>query len=324
MTQALNYTTKAIADLTILARDMPDGNRQGLEFLISLLMRAEIFLLPDNGELLDRSKVRPEVPGDVFRPPFPVVALEYAAVARGALHPMYEAELSSRRIALAWEWDGRQPSFVSGMTPEAGTGVMVASICFWDSLQLWLPIWAAVLLPFEEAYVEQPNDRFLSEMVKVGRVSPRQAAAKGVQIGGLLPLLPEAMEQAVLEHGSDAIFESLHADLMDEVNAYTDLCLALACNNVGTERHAQPAALNKARIRRGVLPLKDFHLLKIAGASEGGGFGGSANGGVRSHLRRGHIRRLGADRITWVNACMVNGSRRGFIDKAYSIAGGAR
>lgn len=322
MTQPLNYTTKAIADLQQLAGSstVDPYDREGLRFVIDLLQRAEVFVLPDAGELMDRSKPRPEVPGQVFRPPFPVVALEYRAVDRGLpCHPIYEAAPSSRRIALAWEWDGKMPGGITNLGgPAPGEGVTIASISFMDELGHWFPVGVATMIPFDAQYeTEAPNPVALA-LTETGRMTRQQLSAPKLEIRGALPLLPGSMQQIIKRYGLTQVMQGMSGDLMDEMNAYTDLCMALACNNVSFMQHRQPPRLNKARIKAGKPPLKDFHVLEIAGHGDGHGFGTGDNG-VRSHLRRGHIRRLGPERITWVNATMVRGSRAGFVDKQYSI-----
>ena len=147
--------------------------------------------------------------------------------------------------------------------------------------------------------------------------SAAQAKANNPQ-GSPIVLCPEVIMGMRSQLGVAALMDTLRADIMDEVNAYLDLCTALACKNVSSRRERAPEKLNRQRLKSGKLPLMDFHILEIAGAE----FIGGANGkgereGPRAHLRRGHIRRLAGDRVTWVNQTMVQG--RGFVDKVYSI-----
>lgn len=320
MIQPLNYVPKAVADLM----DMPNlsaRDRGGLRFIIELLRKAEIFTLPDGAHLLDRSSHRPQVPLTMFRPPFPVIAIEYPATGSDWSDPLYSTTTSSRRIALAWDWSGKGPS---GALAPGFEGVAIAPICFHDQLQRWAPPYAIPLLAYDGQYT-QPTERnadadFRRRSVEVGRITRKQASAPQLQVAELLTVLPDGFAAGVAQYGLDQMFNFASADYMDECNAYFDLCLALACSNVSTERHLAPAALNKRRIRAGKPPLRDFHILKIAGHGDGEG-GGIGSAGFRSHLRRGHIRRLGPERITWVNSCMVRGSVAGFIDKQYALEG---
>lgn len=329
MTEPLNYTTKAIAGLMDFANlpTISDDDRKGIHYLVNLLRRAEVFALPDRGELIDRGRPRPEVPPTVFRPPYPVVALEYSGAGKEWGDPIYSAITSSRRISLAWEFDGTLPAIQGSSSPHdpvPGEGVVIASICYIDGIRQWVPIPVAAMIPFDGMYIhKQQGDPLLAAMQRQGRVTSAQASAKTIEIRGLMTLLPSALTMSVAQHGQTGMMNMMRSDLMDEVNAYCDLAIALSCNNVSTELRRQPDKLNRARIKAGKVPLKDFHVLKIAGAGEGESFGGAGHGGVRSHLRRGHIRRLGPDRITWVNACMVRGSRPGFADKAYELRGQA-
>lgn len=323
MTQALNYTVKALEAFTALADTAMPGCQAGFRYLAGKLREAQVFILTDHGELMDRSKPRPELPGLTLQPPFSVVALEYASPPATARHtPGYSDDPCSRRISLAWRWADDLPPALRDWSPQAlGDGVVVASIGWFDRHRCWLPIAAGAHIAFDDDWQHREPPPHVAAMVASGQMTRAQAAAKTLPLT-LVPLLPEAVAELVLTGGQAGALDGLSADLMDEVNAYTDLCYALACRNVVTERREQPAALNKARLRAGKLPFRDFHVLKLSTeGAEGSGFG-SGHGSPRAHLRRGHIRRLrhlGPDRVTWVNATMVRGSGGGFADKAYAV-----
>lgn len=317
----LNYTTKAIDGLKIYPCPGAPGVQQGLDYLIDKLNQAEVFLLPDCGELLDRKKPRPEIPSAMFRPPFGVVALEYEATHGDWGDSQYTATQSSRRISLAWDWQDDLPPLLAAMAPVGfREGVVIASIIYIDQQNQWLPISGAMFVPYEGGYVPSSGaSDFRAAMIEKGRLSKKQIGALQPE-AYLIPLLPEAIAAATWKMGVEGMRDNISADLMDEVNAYTDLCHILMCKNVRAERHLASRALNKARNRRAKSPLKDFHILTIDGQEAGVGDGAIGSGGSRrSHLRRGHIRRLSADRVTWVNATIVSG-QGGFVDKAYSVA----
>ena len=321
MTQALNFTTQAIDSLMDLAAKAQPLSRAGVRYLCDKLRKAEVFILPDYGQLLDRDKPSPEVPGLTFRPAFPVVALEYRAPADGArTTPGYTDCPSSKRIALAWHWSADLPAELGEREAPLGDGVAIASIYYSDEHRRWMPAGAAAHMAFDEAWIESTASTPFKEAVLAGgRVTAAQARAKRPG-STLVPLLPEGLALSARLHGVTKTLDALHADLMDEVNAYMDLCYALSCSNVGTELCRQPEALNRARIRRGNKPLKDFHILKLTGDDHSVGGGLGEGGSRRAHMRRGHIRQLrylGEGRMTWVNAAIVRG--RGFVDKAYAL-----
>lgn len=199
-------------------------------------------------------------------------------------------------------------------------GVVVASIAYYDQNSTWQPIAAAMHFAYDSLWQDQPvSGPFVNAMLRSGRLKP--ALAKIGSIGGMmLPLLPEAMVGAAMALGGpSALQDVLQADLMDEVNAYLDLCTALACKNVSSRKLPAPANLNRQRVKKGKPPLKPFHVLELAGGDGFGGVGPAGErAGPRSHLRRGHIRRIAPDRVTWVNQTMVRG-RGDFVDKVYSV-----
>lgn len=324
MSDALNFTSKALADLMSLEVNPAIGatDREGVAFIADLLSRAEVFVLPDAGTLLDRSKPRPQVPATVFHPPFPVVALEYRAVENGPRDSFYEAATSSRRIALAWLFDG---VFPGGRTysdaPEPGSAVAVASISYFDDLKMWVPVAGAITIPFDTVYTASTPSPYRNAMLQSGRITQKQYNADALEMGGLIALMPEWLSRTVLSHSWQTCMEMMSADLMDEVNAYLDMSIALACTNVTAVRHAQPEKLNRARAKSGKPPLKDFHVLSIAGEQALGGATLGGNASRRTHLRRGHIRRLSEQRVTWVNSCIVSGSTSGFAAKNYALKG---
>lgn len=322
MTQPLNFTPKAIADLTALAaegRMNTPATSAGILYLVEKLCQAQVFVLSDSGELLDRSRPRPELPGVVLRPPFPVVALEYAANPSQWDDPIYTSQKCSKRISLAWEHTHDLPPPIQAMLGRTlAAGVMIASIGFYDGLRRWMPVGIAMHVDYEASWLElKGGSAFREAMVASGRMTRSVAAARTLP-GTPVPLTPEVIYTAARAHGSAQTFDMLCADLMDEASAYIDLCWALACKNVSTHHHAAPDKLNRQRIKAGKLPLYGYHVLELAGGTFGSGdsVGDGARSGPRAHLRRGHIRRLPGERVTWVNQTMVRG--RGFVEKVYA------
>jgi hypothetical protein len=81
------------------------------------------------------------------------------------------------------------------------------------------------------------------------------------------------------------------------------------------------ARLNKKRLLHDRQPLYSYHVLVVDGEcwDRPETAQSDEKGGVRSHLRRGHIRRLDETRHVWVRATYVHGSRPGFVDKDYTL-----
>lgn len=99
------------------------------------------------------------------------------------------------------------------------------------------------------------------------------------------------------------------------------LCGMLALHNVQLDWVEPPIKLNKKRERSGTLPLYSYRVLNVGGQVWDTPGEDSGDGqGYRSHLRRGHIRRLG-ERHIWVRATYVHGRIAGFVDKDYNVTG---
>lgn len=320
MAQALNYSPKAVAAL--LSYPCPDApiTAAANRYIAGKLREAQVFQLPDCGQLLDRMKPRPEVPGLMLKPAFPVIALEYTAADSAWNDGPYSEIPCPKRIALAWEWSDDLPAALRSWQPQGlEPGVMVASVFLHGPANMWLASPVALHIGYEAEWQKHTGPSpYREAMIASGRVSPKVAQGKSV-MAMPVALSPETITGALRQSGSlETTLDHLSADVMDELNAYIDLSMALACKNVSTERHSAPERLNRQRLKNGKMPLKDFHVLKIEG---GGVLPGSGSGesreGPRSHLRRGHIRRLGPDRITWVNSTIVGG--KGRVDKVYQL-----
>ncbi|MCP3732050.1 hypothetical protein M9978_16620 [Sphingomonas sp. MG17] len=325
MTQPLNYTPKAIADLSAMAavaEHTAPMTAIGLRYLVDKLRSAQVFVLFDSGQLLDRSKPRPELPGLVLRPPFPVVALEYASASHEWGDSVYTMSKCSKRISLAWDHKDDLPPFAERiMGGPLPPGVIIASIPFYDSEGAWMPTAVAMHVEYDGDWIAQQRDsNFRREMMAAGRMTKAVAESRTLP-GTAVPMSPETCIAAISTVGGAQAMDMLAADVMDEAAAYMDLCWALACKNISASEHPAPANLNRARVRKGKEPLKPFHVLELAGNAVGTGDGTGSISSRRAHLRRGHIRRLGPDRVTWVNQTMVHGRGAGFVEKIYSIGG---
>jgi hypothetical protein len=188
-----------------------------------------------------------------------------------------------------------------------------------DATRLWSVMPIVAHISYEHAWAPPATEEDLTPYVRSalahGRMSKRVLASRRLN-GTPLPMLPHYVTVGIQTFGPDIAFDAMQADIGDEFNAYCDMCSALACRNVSTERHSAAKTLNRERIRNGKAPHVDWHVLKLRDAEMGGaGEGGGSD--RRAHLRRGHVRRLGSERITWVNQTMVRG--HGFANKVYAL-----
>lgn len=94
---------------------------------------------------------------------------------------------------------------------------------------------------------------------------------------------------------------------------------ALNCKNVKRVEHEPAPKLQKARKKRGKLPLFSHWTLELAipDKSKNNPTTNDSKSSPRVHLRRGHPRQYKEGKWTWVQPCMV-GTNKGIITKDYS------
>lgn len=95
-------------------------------------------------------------------------------------------------------------------------------------------------------------------------------------------------------------------------------CCALNCTNVERREHVPGAKLQKARSRRGKVPLFSYWTLELKGRRDRGQLMGGTHGSPRVHLRRGHPRQYRPGKWTWVQACAVGSVAAGIVHKDYN------
>jgi hypothetical protein len=140
------------------------------------------------------------------------------------------------------------------------------------------------------------------------------------RIGGGIQIfdLPDAQEEEIAMYGQ-RIF-SRDGGAYGPLNGLAELLVMLSLDNVKTSRVAAPSFLNKKRERKGKVPLYDYHVLTIDGQDVYDRNGaGESDRTIRSHFRRGHIRRIDESRRVWVRQAYVHGRSDGFLDKDYRV-----
>lgn len=118
----------------------------------------------------------------------------------------------------------------------------------------------------------------------------------------------------------DESIDRIAAEFQPELTALTSLLALLAVDNVKREPVKAPVFVNRKRAKKGRLPLFDYHVLRVDGERWDGELRGGVSSGFRSHLRRGHIRRLQDGRRVFVRAAFVHGKVDGFVSKDYEVA----
>lgn len=96
---------------------------------------------------------------------------------------------------------------------------------------------------------------------------------------------------------------------------------ALNCTNVRRVEHIPPPKLQKARTKRGKVPLFSYWTLELdlgVSSTQSAPLGGT-HASPRVHLRRGHPRQYAPGQWTWVQPHAVGNKSLGMVHKDYAV-----
>lgn len=306
--QTLNLSTQCLDNWLTRTRPSDPQLARLMLALARELTKAPKFLLPEGGRPLDDPASVTRLYTEL-RLPFPCVALEYLADG-----PLGEGEVKSRkRISLVWSLDQGSPAFLKdllGVSFGPRRGFLVQSISYIDNFDTWAPIMGMVEVDLSGAPAKMRPEELSGRLLELTHHRMRSQGPTETYSAFVIPTVDRFVEQYGQMAG-----DLISADSADEVLAALSFAALTMCGNVSSEVIPAPAALNRKRQAKHKPPIFDTRVLLVA---EGGGYrAGAAAAGSglgshaspRTHLRRGHIRRLADDRHTWVNAAVVNAHR---------------
>jgi len=335
---ALNYSTHAIEGLQARIAGMRRSGAmprslRAHEELVELLRIAVKFNLPDNGELVALETLD-EAFSEFIRLPFDAVALEYALSTQNEVYKgedAFKEAASSKRIAVCWanSFASRFPALCP--IPAEEKGFYVASVYYDDDDKLWVFSPLANFVPANPAITRgaaAPTSR--ADTLEQEFLLKQKAikSTNSTYEAWTVQLCPEYVTLFAMTAGSrDTAMARLSLDIRDETASAFAFSLTVNSSNIGRERIAPPEKLNKKRISNGKPPFFEAWVLDVdrrAPSAESSREGYSLEGSrasPRLHLRRGHIRRLSPERITYVRGTAVGSLRSGQIEKTYRVGG---
>lgn len=329
--EPLNYCAHAIEDMQKLERALrpvaPQSARTVLR-LADVLRQSVKFILPNCCDLIDPEEMK-QAHLDLFRLPFPVVALEAPWQREAGPDQIGEFKQlpATKRIALCWEASAERevmPGLNEILQRFPQGGVFVVPIYWGPSFDSWNIAIGGAFLPYDNEIVTVTDPH---QVLPASRIAHEAMAGAGRKLGQQFSaepfwLLREHFEQAVAQYGSvDKAYAQIMLDTHDEIMVLIQVCSVLNCANVGTADLAAPEALNKKRRAKGKQPFFSYKVLELSDErrAPGAGQGRGSHGAPRMHLRRGHLRRL-PEKVVWVRPSMVNAnSEHGVVAKDYAV-----
>lgn len=321
--RAPNYSLEAIRDLEACAIRLEQrfpvaaGMTRSLAAVIE---SAHKFALPEGGRLFDGA-VTPAMM-DAFRLPYEQCVMEFdCPPEEGAEFDRFHCVVVSRRIVVCMDM-AKVVEFlvrhgVQNRVEE--DSCLVWPIDFKDGA--WMPSWCGVMLPYNQEPTWLSNEQLKTAREKLdsmGATSRRGERPVRWTFNATYVGLGDLGSAVIRQYDDDEASYSAHVDTIDEVIAVFQSCAALACSNVTTEI-VRPN--REARAARPASTLFDYHVLMIDPSKERNPSEdrGGTHASPRTHLRRGHIRRLAWGPRIWVNSCVVNPSAIGTVNKDYKI-----
>jgi len=136
-----------------------------------------------------------------------------------------------------------------------------------------------------------------------------------------LQLVPDAatIDCVELARAKGVNMEQLYMKFHSDLSAIVGLWRLLQVHDTKTQVVPLPKVHESNTRKWGKKGTYDYHVLSVGGEIwDSPHETTDSGGGVRSHLRRGHIRRL-SGKTTWVRSTYVHGSREGFVEKDYEV-----
>jgi len=330
--QPLNYCAHAIEQLKSDAKAMQTkvpASAQVMLNLIELLQSSVKFILPNCCNLIDPQDLR-QSHLDLLKLPYPLIALEAPWELEGDDQiEEIPTSPSTKRIALCWEAQSNILEPITGLKSILNTfpqgGVFVVPIYWSQDFQRWNIAMGGSFIPYDNEIGDFMNDPNLNHASRVaaqaltqsGRASPRHKAFRAEPFA----LLPEIFEKCVNSLGKEQAYSRIILDAHDEASMLVQTCAVLNCSNITTADIEAPKFLNKKRREKGKQPFFSYKVLQLCEekSQQASGMGGGTHVSPRTHLRRGHLRRL-ENKTVWVKPAMVNaGAKHGIVVKDYAV-----
>jgi hypothetical protein len=346
--QPLNFSNKAIESLRNHQEIWRQANAHGMtlpgnmlietyELIASMLERAQKFLLPQNADLIDLGQTDDGF-GGLMRIPYDEIVLEYLwSPDNECLIDDFNQHSAPRRLVLAFTPDSAGGKELARMAGERMNcdfvlqdGIYMLSMYQLKGTDFWQLASRAAVIPFGIQLIQQkkftPQTEVEKMMLKAsldaGQVMGNKAMAIAFETSNILPDMFQ-MHMMQENNDYDRTVAMVTSELGDEVTSLMKFCLTVNCKNIESSMLMAPSKLNKKRFEAGKTPLFDYHVLDIGGnQSQKQAHRNGSGGGwdARAHLRRGHLRRLDADRVVWVRPAIVNASKDGdFVQKDYRV-----
>jgi hypothetical protein len=326
--QALNYTAHAIEDLKEIVKKVafhfPQSSR-AISRIIELLRESQKFILPNCSDIFEPEDFQQQHL-DLFHLPYPVCTFEAPWIMDEKVDEKLPTVKSTRRIALAVELNAdHQESFLATYNnfflnkfPQGGVYVIPL---FWVAESGWEVLMGGMFIPYDNTISRLSSDD----------INVQEIAFKAMHDAGRLPkafskleaepfvILPEVFEYQVNKNGESQSFQQILLDSHDEITCVVQACAVLNCENINTAIIDPIIKSNLKRAKNNKEPFFSYHVLQINDKTSSKNSEGGSHRSPRSHLRRGHIRRL-ANKVVWVRSAMINAnSKDGKVVKEYKL-----
>lgn len=326
-----NYSSKAIKYLTHVYKKHAAFREvySGIyPLFLSALHRGVKFYLPDEGAILtERAAQIFKKTGPVKHLPYPITILEYPFKPKDGLKPSPVNHLAPKRITIGMDFELLDKQtlrriFILLVIPMLIKASKAAEIAKADTYATvlredWIEDYGENgIAIFDCPYYSEGGEwQMFPRMMFLPQNHPWKEIEMPLGIAGA-----DYETQYTRITGE----ERIPVGMADSAFALTQLCTALECNNVTTERVCSfPAKIRRKAERKGnKKPIFEYHVLTIKpGRTTTNSDYGGHHASPRVHLRRGHRREYKPGKFTWVQPCVVGSKGKGLIHKDYRIEG---
>lgn len=285
---------QAVSDIedALKNKELPTYYLEGLQSVSTLIKNVPKFYVPQISNLVDK-KDFVFADDEYINLPYPITAL---------LTESWVDENITKEQKQSTNINYNSWKITLFFQEEKNSGINLTSIMYFPEERRWM--YSPII-----AYINKTND--LSSWDSNGS-SYGMSFAKNE---GTIEFLKEA-------HKDEIDYLDILSDYNEDVNALISLYKLLNVNEIEKIKVNVPEKLIKKHSKNNVSSDYSYHVLKIGDDVWDSPYvmeNKVSGSGKRSHLRRGHIRKL-KNKNVWVRSSYVNGSNDGFVEKDYEFS----